>query len=483
MKKKLYPFQKNISSIISKHNLLQKDNKVIVAVSGGSDSVALLSVLHALPLKLKLIAVYVDHCLRPQETPAEIAQTQTLCATLGIKLVIRTVDVKQLAERSKTSIEEAARSLRYQALAEVKNLHNFDKIAVGHHADDQVEEFFIRLFRGSGSTGLAGMQLQHGDIIRPLLFETKQAIEQYLRDKTIPWSTDSSNCNRDFLRNRIRHDLLPNIEENFNPGIRNTLLHTMNVIREEDDFLNHMSEDTFAQCVEEHYHSDHDHQSLSISLDIDGFLCHHLAIRRRILEKICWKMASRPSFIIIADIDLLAQKGESGKELHLSGGLRVTRQQQTINFNHPPLRGTGRGTKKSSNNYILIVDALGSYHLPEASMTIQLEEEAADVAQPLKQPQLRVDLDKVQFPLTLRGVEPGERFTPYNGAGSKKIARYFNEKKLDKNKRPTWPILLCANSVVAIVGYAIEHGVRVTETTTRILSISYVIDAETTSLY
>lgn len=473
MKKKHYSFQKNIFRVISDNNLLQQGDGVVVAVSGGSDSIALLFVLRALSIDLRLIAVYVDHCLRPDETVLEIQKIQELCSTLDIQLVTRAVNVKQLACNQKISTEEAARLLRYQALEEIKNQYNFDKIAVGHNADDQVEQFFIRLFRGSGTTGLAGMHLQQGNIIRPLLYETKQSIEEYLIQNHISWSLDSSNLTRDFLRNRIRLDLLPEIESHYNPGIRNNVLNSMNVLQEEDNFLTGISEQTYCQCVKEIVHDDKGKQSLFIRLNREGYLSHHVALRRRILEKICWKMTSRPSFIMIADIDQLAQAGENGKELHLSEGLRVTKKQSILQFYHPPLGKNKRGRVELPKPYKVLVDNPGSYRIPGTTMSVTLFEETTNVTPACKNLKLRVDLEKLRFPLIIRGVLPGERFTPYSGVGSKKISRYFNDQKLDKDKRGSWPILFCQNAVVAIVGYTIEHQFRVTKATTRVLNISY----------
>ncbi|MFT5698152.1 MAG: tRNA(Ile)-lysidine synthase [Desulforhopalus sp.] len=472
MKKKSYHFHKNITNIINSNDLLHDTTGVIVAVSGGSDSVALLNVLRNIQIDLRLIAVYVDHGLRPSETPDEIANIKKFCCRLDIELIIKTVDVKQCSIDQKISTEEAARHLRYKALEEVKDLHNFDKIAVGHHADDQVEEFFIRLFRGSGVTGLSGMKVMQGHIIRPLLGQTKQAIEQYLKDENIPWSTDSSNLTRDFLRNRIRLDLLPEIETNYNPGIRDTVLNTMDVLQEEDDFIVRASAQAYDQVVEEQSNTRQGKKYTSIYLDTGQYLSHHLAVRRRILEKICWKMKSRPSFIIIADIDRLAQDGENGKELHLREGLHVIKKQNVIHFSHPPLRADKRGQREPPIPYI-IVDKTGTYKLPGTTLTIRISEEAVETASTTKKTELRIDREKVEFPLIIRERHPGEKFTPCNSPGSKKISRYFNEQQLDKHRRSSWPILFHRDSVVAVIGYTIDHQYRVTDTTKRVLYISY----------
>lgn len=451
---------------------------MIVAVSGGSDSIALLRVLKGLSMDLTLRVVYVDHSLRPDETPQEIELIKKLCINLCIPFTLKTVDVKRLALERKMSIEEAARDLRYQALEAERRDHSFDKIAVGHHADDQVEEFFIRLFRGSGSTGLAGMHPLKDTIIRPLLFETKQSIEQYLTDESIPWSTDSSNFEVDFLRNKIRHNLLPLLEQTYNPRIRNTVQHTMNVLQEEDDFLTNLSHEKYSCCVEEIVNDSEKIHPFSVYLDKTKYLSCHLAVRRRIVEKICWKMRSRPSFIIINDIDQLIRSAENGKELHLSNGLRVSKKQNTLLFSHPPLKENNRGTYRTPEPYEIVVSATGHYRVPETTIAIELAETTRIKDLSPRRSGLKIDLDTVVFPLILRGTRPGERFTPHKGVGSKKVSRYFNDQKLDKHKRSFWPILFSGDSLVAIVGYTIAHQFRVTDKTKRVLYISYQDESE-----
>ncbi len=452
---------------------MHKFEGVIVAVSGGADSVGLLKVLSSLSMDLKLRVVYVDHSLRPEETPQEIELIQKLCLNLDIDVTVKTVDVKQLAHHKKMSIEEAARYLRYQALEEERVLHKFDKIAVGHHADDQVEEFFIRLFRGSGTAGLAGMQLKQGSIIRPLLFETKRSIEQYLTGEDIKWATDSSNFELDFLRNKIRHNLLPEIEKTFNPRIRHTVGQTMSVLKEEDNFLSLLSEQKYSSCVEETFKESESTHPFSIYLHTDKYLSYHLAVRRRIVEKICWKMSSRPSFITIRDIDQLVQTAENGKELHLASGLRMSKKQKTVLFTHPILAENNRGSDKAPDPYEIVIKSTGHYPIPGTTIAVNLVEHTRNKDLNLGLMELTIDLDMVQFPLIIRGTHPGERFIPYNGVGSKKVSRYFNDHKLDKHKRSSWPILFRDNSIVAIVGFTIAHEFRVTEKTKRVLHISY----------
>jgi tRNA(Ile)-lysidine synthase len=471
LEQKICQFQNNIATTISRYRLLQPGDGLVVAVSGGADSLALLVVLQALPLKLQLTPVYVDHGLRPREIPDEIALIKSLCKSLNLTLIVKTVDVRGYSRIHKKSTEDAARVLRYGALEEVRALYKHKKIAVAHHADDQVEEFFIRLIRGSAVKGLSGMQIEHGRIIRPLLFENRAAIEQFLTDHKIHWSTDSSNLSRDYLRNRIRLDLLPELEKSYNPALRKTVLQTMDVLREEDRLLHDLTEKSYRECVREVYIQKGETRNYVITVISGIYLTLELALRRRVLEKICWKLEIPPSFIIIREIDQLIITAENSKALHLPDGVRVVKTKGQILFSRPHLSKNKRGSTRYPKKYEITVKQPGRYLVPGTTLTIELLEQPS-LKPADNQKELSVDLAKLVFPLLIRGLHPGEKYIPCNAAGSKKISRYYNEQKLDKLQRQSWPILFSGDSVVAIIGYNIDHSYRVTETTKKILQIT-----------
>ncbi|BHH82910.1 tRNA lysidine(34) synthetase TilS [Desulforhopalus sp. 52FAK] len=471
LSKKSYSFQKNIQASIKRHQLLHKGDGVIVGVSGGADSTALLLILSSLSLDLQLTAVYIDHGLRPKESPEEIKKVTALCKILEIECITKAVDVSSLATKEGRSTEDAARLLRYQALEEIRSQKKYSKIAVGHHGDDQVEEFFIRLLRGTGATGLSGMRPRYKNIIRPLLFESKENIEQYLIERGVEWSTDSSNLSNHFLRNRVRLDLLPELEKSYNPNLRRAVLHTMDILQEEDNLIQEISEEKYDSCVLEEQQNDLDETTASISLHIQQFLANHLAIQRRIVDKICWKMQSRPSYTTHSDIQSLAKATENSKELHLTNGLRVIKTGSVLLFIRPLLPVDNRGSGKAPEPFTITVTQPGLYKIPGTKYCITLSREELTEQRAINDSTLQVDMDTVSFPMVIRGVRPGERFAPSSGM-SKKISRYYNEIQLDKRRRSSWPILVCQHSVVAIIGKIIDHRYRVSAETKRVLNIS-----------
>jgi tRNA(Ile)-lysidine synthase len=324
---------------------MQSGDTVMVAVSGGPDSVALLHILCSTLLQVRFIAVYVDHGLRPAETGAEIELVQALTRQLQAGFELVTVDVKGTARQNGTSIEETARTLRYQALEAMRLQYRGTAIAVAHTADDQAEELLIRLIRGSGRKGLSGMQFQNDRIIRPLLLESKDTLLHYLQAQQIPFCIDSSNLERAYLRNRVRLDLLPYLQEHFNKSINQTLLQTGQILQDEEALLEEMADNAWQQVARkvETQPITPETPPHSIQINTKEFCTCHPALQRRILEKCCWQMEARPQFRQIALLLDLLHTGQTGAQIHLSQGLRAHKTRQDVIFSYPVGKRSYRG--------------------------------------------------------------------------------------------------------------------------------------------
>lgn len=462
-----------IETVIEDNRLIAANDRVIVAVSGGSDSLALLYLLREIKMPLQLLAVYIDHGLRPQETPHERQAIEHCCRSLGIPYMMRSVDIHRLIAEEKRSPEEAARILRYQALEEVCRENGAQVIATGHTADDQVEEFFLRLIRGSSRRGLSGMALRRGRIIRPLLHETKDALADYLTALKVEWCLDSSNLQRHFLRNRVRLDLLPLLEQEFNPAIRRTVLRNMDILAEEESYLEMKTEEAFARCVSLSSRTSSGENRLQLVVHEDAFTIEHLALRRRILEKCFWRMGIRP---VHGQINILVQFMESGtvgREIHLDDGVRVEKHRSRLLFCRPLEKGRKRGSRAALPGINLSIAGPGRHLVQELDGELVIEETAKPATAKSAGSRFFVDRAKITFPLLLRSALPGETFHPCNSPGKKKISRYFNDRKIAAKERAEWPVLLCGDSVIALPGLQIDHEYRVTETTTEVLAISW----------
>ena len=339
----MHPLERAVRQALVSESLLEKRGRVLVGVSGGPDSMALLHILAVLRAEfgLMLVVAYIDHGLRPEETPAEWACVQEAAARLELDCARVRVDVAGAAAAGKMSLEHAARALRYQAFADLSRQWATDALAVAHTADDQVEELLLRLFRGGGGKALSGMRLQSGRLIRPLLAVRKAELLAYLADKGIGFCFDSSNDNRRFLRNRVRHELLPLLEAQYDPGIRQALLKTAANLREDEDWLEHQLSLSWDQTVELRVPANAD--SVVCILRRDPFRCLHAALQRRMVEKLLWTIGDTTRYEHIMAVLVAARSGRTGSELHLSRGLRVGVSRDQLKFSYPQGHGPWRG--------------------------------------------------------------------------------------------------------------------------------------------
>jgi tRNA(Ile)-lysidine synthase len=337
-----------IKRILQEHQLIDPESSVIVAVSGGPDSMALLHILAFLRRQIQCIpiAVYVDHGLRPDETPEEIKTVQKSADALELACEIIPVNTRSLVQTKKISVEHAARELRYQALRTCAFKYGATRIAVAHTADDQVEELLLRLLRGSGRKGLSGMRLQRDEIIRPLLATPKKIILNYLEKHKICFCHDSSNDEQLFLRNRIRHTLLPLLEQKFDPGIRRALLKTAANLSEDESYLEIQTKNLWQQVMTQKVRKGG--EEIQVLSRTDFTACHP-CLQRRLAERLLWTLGTPARYQHIMAIIQAASNGRSGSELHLSKGLRVEITRHNLEFSYPrgkkAWRGRLQGTK------------------------------------------------------------------------------------------------------------------------------------------
>ena len=458
---------RTLPQVISSNKLFRRQQRVVAGVSGGPDSMALLLLLAESALDLDCIAAYIDHGLRPDETGAERQAVEQLARTCGARFTSKTVAVREHAARHGLSIEDAARTLRYQALEEIRCEYGADVIAVAHTADDQVEEFLLRMIRGSGRKGLSGMRHRQGRVVRPLLSLRKQELTDYLVERGISFSVDSSNLDRRFLRNRIRLELLPFLEEQYNPSIRRTLLQTMDILQVEEDLLQQLA----AEALPEPPHSGGERLTLPVAALRDR----HPALRRRMVEETCWAMAARPSFRQIGLILHLLETAAAEAEVHLGGGLRVLKRGDALVFHYPQGRSPFRGSGGNRPVVDVEISGPGSYPVAEVGATLDIARDDAGTAA-INPTSLVVDADRISFPLRLRSVAPGQRFRPSKGAGSRKISRFLNDRGIPASLRHSCLVLCCQEQVVALPGLAVDEGFRVGDSTGAVLVIDWRVD-------
>lgn len=339
----MHPLEQTIYRLLHREMPETLTSMVLVGVSGGPDSMALLHILAALrpQCRLTLVAAYIDHGLRPRETPAEWACVRTAAAGLQLDCTMVAVDAAAAAIAGKLSPEQAAREVRYRAFADLVHERQLDLVAVAHTADDQTEEVLLRLLRGGGRRALSGMRSRSGSLIRPLLGIRKAELMAYLAEKKISFCHDSSNDDMHFLRNRIRHELLPLLEERYDSGIRQALLKTAANLGEDEDLLERLVVDSWKETVT--METVGRREELVCLLDRARFRALHPALQRRVIEKLLWTIGTRSRYEHIMAVLAAGQEGRSGSELHLSQGLRVEVSREQLRFSYPRGKGPWRG--------------------------------------------------------------------------------------------------------------------------------------------
>jgi len=326
----MHPLQNQVAAYADRYGLLPRGAHVVVAVSGGPDSLCLLHVLRALaaPRELELLVAHLDHRLRP-ESAGDARHVQHIAETWGLPVVLGSEDVAAYARRSKAGVEAAARELRYRFLAKVAHDAGARLIALGQHADDQAETVLLRLLRGAGPSGLAAMrprrplhsQQREIMVVRPLLEARRDDIEAYCRAHGIPFLRDTSNEQPIYARNRVRGYILP-LLKTYNSNIVATLARTARICAEEDELV-----DGF---VDRAWHAIAERRGAEIVLDRPGFAELHPALRRRVLRRAVAEIEPQRE-VEARHIDLaLDAIGAGRRRMQLPGGLWLRIEPQVL---------------------------------------------------------------------------------------------------------------------------------------------------------
>jgi tRNA(Ile)-lysidine synthase len=470
----MHALVKKTEKLIRSQGLVAPGDTVVVGVSAGPDSMALLQVLAELrpAFSLTLVAVYLDHGLRPGETEGEMRLVAETAERLGLACRLAAADVKGTARREKLSVEHAGRLLRYLLFERVAVEAGAARVAVGHTADEQGEEVLIRLLRGTGRAGLAGMKtLRAGRLIRPFLSVTKAEIFAFLKDRNIPWLEDGSNRDRRYLRNRVRLDLLPELARRYNPNIGRTLNQTASILGAEEELLADLACQAYGRVCSRTVAG----VQPGVALALPAFADEPKALQRRLVEAAFIEMGHPPAFREVEQVLEVIDHGRSGARLHLAGGLRVVHEGGRLLFAHPAGRQARRGDPApAEEGFALEICAPGIHLVPELGKEVVVERLAgAPAAADLAGDEADyLDAARAPFPLRLRSPKPGDRFRPLGAPGSRKVGDFLTDRKLPREKRWQVPVVLADNEIVALLGLRISQRARVTSTTRNVLRIA-----------
>jgi tRNA(Ile)-lysidine synthase len=448
---------KQVEKTIEKYGLLQSGDKILVAVSGGADSVALLHVLLKLRPKYRwlLHVAHLDHSLRGRESDRDADFVRRLAQRLKVPFTGHKADVSFYARKAKLSIEQAARELRYEFLNRIAASQGLNKIAIAHNANDQVETILLFLVRGSGKSGLSGMPLSRDNIVRPLLECWRPEIEKYLRENKIPFRTDSTNLETDFLRNRIRLRLLPSLAKEYNSQIYRHIFQLGEIERQEDAFLRGLAFEQALRVMEQ--------KPGRLVLKLGKYLLMEDWLQRRVIRS-----AGNFSYEEVEKIRELARQTGPARELQLAAGLRVQREYGQLFFYHAE---EARDTLEKE--YILEIP--GKNRIAELKLAVHCElyPNKKGFKAGRNNNQAFLDADAVKGRLHLRRRRAGDRFQPYGLKGTMKVKDYLISRKVPLAKRGEIPVITDDKKIVWLAGLGrIDDRVKITTATKNILKIT-----------
>ncbi|MCF6341488.1 MAG: tRNA lysidine(34) synthetase TilS [Bacteroidales bacterium] len=430
---------KAFQGFIAKNKLCSTRDKILLALSGGADSVVLLTLL--------LESGYIPgiaHCnfkLRGAESDADEDFVRSIALKLKLELFVKVCDAAQYAEEKKLSVQEAARNLRYAWFEEVSSRESFGHIAIAHHLDDQVETFFINLFRGSGVEGLKGMPLKRGKIIRPLLFATRREIEQFATINGLKFRADSSNTSDKYLRNSIRNNLLP-VMKKISPQAETPIARSLQYLQE-DALL-------FQQLLKEKRATLLTRKGENIHLPLSGVKNHRPteAWLFYLLKDFHFSRETTDGLYRLLQND---ETTHSGKVFYsATHQLLIDRKQLIIRKRNP----------ESPPKYFSIREHDHEIKTP-LHLRFSFEKNKENYPFDTNPSLAYFNVDRLAFPLKLRRWKQGDRFAPFGMKGSKLVSDYFIDKKLDRfTKENTW-LLLSGEEIIWVFGPRSSERFRV----------------------
>ena len=463
--------EQRVLRFIREHHLLSGQHRLLVAVSGGQDSVCLLHILVKLQeeLNIKLHVAHLNHQLRGAESKADAQYVSQLAHQLSIPATIEQRDVKAYQARQRISLEEAAREVRYTFLAEVAKSIGANCVAVGHNTDDHIETILMHLIRGTGTRGLRGLQpgslwqSSGGSltVIRPLLQVSRRETAGYCHNHQLMPRIDSSNLSLSPLRNRIRLQLLPQLQS-YNPMVTEALLRTARIAGDDFAFLDKESSRLWGKITQK--------QGDTIILDKEKFLKLPPALQRHLLRTAIESLLNSLKDIETRHIEeiMAALTKPAGKRLCLPGGLVFAIEYDKYLLGLDPAALSPFPVLRDESVLKIPGETLLSgWHIKTTVIEPeQMEDKDRDFTAYL-------DLDKVGGKAVVRSRQPGDRFQPLGMSQPKKLGEFMIDAKIPRAWRQRVPIVCSPQHILWVVGWRIDDRGKVTENTKRVLCLQF----------
>ena len=444
---------KRVQEFIGKQQLLADDAGVLVALSGGADSVALLRIL--LSLGYRCHAVHCNFHLRGEESDRDERFVAELCHTLGVECEVVHFDTMIYAAEHKVSVEMAARELRYREFECLRQAHHLDAIAVAHHQDDAVETLLLNLVRGAGINGLTGMKVRNGHVVRPLLCLTREEVMDYLDHLRQPFVTDSTNLTDMYARNKVRLQLLPLMEQ-INPAAKSNIMQAALHLGDAATLYNRVMTEENARIVTTH--SDGIDIGIAPLLDTEVPGAHLFEI----LHPYGFNSAQ------VADI-LRSLTSEAGRVFHT--------KDYTLLRDRTQLQVRSKTHSEADEKALYTLPEGGTLELPDGTqLSVYSIEPDANWQVPRRSDMVCLDASRISEPLTLRHPRQGDRFAPFGMKGSKLLSDFYTDIKLPHTEKAKQWVLCHGEDIVWAVGLRSSERYRLKETPERVICVELTIN-------
>lgn len=445
--------EEKVISFIKRHDLILYGDKILVAFSGGPDSVFALNFLNKFKNKydIQLIALHFNHQLRSNDSISDEKFSEQFCKSLNVKFYSKKLNVVEEAKLKKQSIEEAARELRYKYLANFARLHKCNKIITAHNQSDNTETVLLNLCSGSGVAGISGIPIQRGNIIRPFLCLTKNEIIAYLKKYSFDYCKDLSNDSIEFKRNFLRHDIIPKLKNNLNPSLDASIFRTSNFLLDVNGILNQFT--TFII-----------HKEISYSKNNFDFPIHLISNFDTITGGLLLRGAIKKFGVELSSVEidrlLKLAISQKGKKVLLSGKLVAFKEEDRISFSKAEVK----------NEIVTKVRVGQEIEINNTKLKIETIENNKEKITRSRNVEL-IDASKLTQNFILRPWQHGDFFYPLGMKHKKKVSDFLTDQKIAASLKKDCLVLVNKKNIVWLVGFRIDDRYKITDETKRIYKL------------
>ena len=456
----------NIFGYIEEYNMINPTDKIVVGLSGGADSVCLITALCEYQKRFyggvgNLFAVHVHHMIRGSEADEDEQFAAELCKKLGVSYISFKKDIKQYAKEQNMSLEEAGRTFRYECFENVCREKKCNKIAVAHNKNDLAETVLFNVIRGSGLKGMSGILPVRGKIIRPLLDTKRNEIEAILAELHQDYRTDSTNSSLDYDRNKIRHVILPCLEEINSEAVS----HICQTAKEAENSYRYIHEEALAGyegiCED-------DAGEKQVTLDINTIFKLNPVLQEHMVHEAIGDVAGAKKDIsrknVMSVTNLIYQ--DTGKTVDLPYGIRARRSYDKLIISNKHYE---------NKEYNMIVEGEGEYPIPDrGKLRIKFIKNSDNLVISKNMYTKMADYGKITDTLCVRTPQEGDYITIDSKGNTKKLSRVFIDNKIDREDRKTWPVVASGNHVIWVVGLRYSEAFKIEGDTDKIICMEYI---------